>query len=71
MTYRAVFDGFETKEKALAFIRWFEGEGEQFFYDHLDMTDQPKESSTVCMTHEGNSGSYWDETDMDVIVQLR
>lgn len=35
--FSVLFKGFKTKEQAECFVRWYEGIGEQYFYDHLDI----------------------------------
>jgi hypothetical protein len=62
--------GFKNKEHALEFVRWYEGGGEQNFYDHLDIVGV----DSVCnvnVSHKGNTGRYWDETDEQISITLK
>lgn len=43
MTFKVVLEGFKTKKQALEFLHWYEGSGEQQFYDHLDIMEMHKE----------------------------
>jgi hypothetical protein len=35
--YSVKISGFKTKKQAAEFLNWYEGGGEQQFYDHLDI----------------------------------
>ncbi len=37
--FKVTIGGFKTKKQAKAFLDWYEGGGEQQFYDHLDILD--------------------------------
>lgn len=54
--------GFKTNKQAEEFIKWYEGAGEQFFYEHLDIKGMSASNGClVDVTHKGNSGSYYHE----------
>ncbi len=35
--FNVLIKGFKTKKQAKEFLSWYEGSGEQQFYDHLDI----------------------------------
>lgn len=60
--FKVTIDGFKTKEQALEFLNWYEGGGEQQFYDHLyDVDKTPIDGCLINVSRKGNSGRYYDE----------
>lgn len=41
--YNVLIKGFKTQKQAEEFLNWYEGGGEQQFYDHLDCVDMSPE----------------------------
>jgi len=69
---RVVLDGFVSEEQALAFVRWYEGGGEQAFSDHLDIIGmESRNGCLVDVRHKGNSGRYWDQDGGSFEVKLK
>lgn len=61
-TFKVTIDGFKTKEQALAFLSWYEGGGEQTFYEYLDIVGKDQNNGCNINIHrKGNSGYYYDE----------
>jgi hypothetical protein len=61
--YKVIVDGFKTKAQAKEFMKWYEGGGEQMFYDHLDIVGKSADDGcNVNMDRKGNTGRYYDET---------
>lgn len=53
--------GFKTEKQALEFMKWYEGGGEQQFYDHLDCVEMsPNDGCIIDVSRKGNSGRYYD-----------
>lgn len=71
MSVEVKIKGFKNKEYALAFIQWYEGQGEQWFYDYLLNTDREPIATNVDVTHTGNSGRYWDEDEKSITINLK
>lgn len=64
--------GFKNKKQALEFLRWYEGGGEQMFYDHLQIVDMsPEDGCNIDLGHKGNSKSYWDEIENQLIAYVK
>jgi len=64
MKYQVTIGGFLTKKQAKEFLTWYEGGGEQAFYDHLDIIGEDvDEGCLIDVGRKGNSGRYYDETD--------
>lgn len=60
--FSATIAGFVSEEAALTFIKWYEGGGEQSFYDWIDCQAVPGVKALVDMSYVGNTGKYYDET---------
>lgn len=72
MSFTAALSGFKTEEQALEFIRWYEGGGEQAFYDHLQDRDMStKNGWSVNVSRKGNSGRYWDVNNNTISVEIK
>lgn len=53
-------ENFKTKKQALEFIHWYEGGGEQQFYDHLDIVGMnPDNGCNVNMDKYPNSNKFF------------
>jgi hypothetical protein len=64
-TFSVTLYGFKTREAALRFVNWYEKQGEQWYYDHLEILDNDnlyKEGCNIDVTRTGNNGSYYDVT---------
>lgn len=67
MSFSVKLKGFTTKDQAIEFLRWYEGGGEQYFYDHLSIVGKnPKDGCNIVCSHKGNSGRYWDENNGEI-----
>ena len=72
MPFTATFSGFKTRQQALEFIKWYEGGGEQQFYEHLQILGKsPNDGCNVDVSHKGNTGRYWDEHEDDIKVNVQ
>ena len=62
MSYKVIFDGFDTLEDARAFADWYSGQGEQDLCEYIECATNGKITSadTVSITAKGT----------DVFVQL-
>jgi hypothetical protein len=61
MSFSVTISGFRTLAQAKEFLSWYEGGGEQAFYDHLDCVGMsPKDGCNIDVTHKGNTGQYFD-----------
>ncbi len=61
-TFHVTVNGFKTKAQALEFLKWYEGSGEQQFFDHLEITGKtPSDGCNINVSREGNTGRYYDE----------
>ena len=59
MEFSVKLTGFRTLEQAIEFLDWYEGGGEQQFYDHLQIVDKsPRDGCNVDVSYKGNSGCY-------------
>lgn len=71
-TFSVTLRGFKTKDAALRFLQWYEGAGEQQFYEHLDIRGEPKdEGCTVDVANQDSSGFFFDETDEGFVAKLK
>ena len=71
MNYSVKINGFRTKEQAIEFMNWYEGGGEQQFYDHLYCVEKdPKDGCDVDMLYKGNAGFY-DDNGNEISFQVR
>jgi len=60
--FKVTLGGFKTKKQAMEFLKWFEGGGEQQFYDHLDIIGMPtKDGCNVNVSRKGNTSRYYDD----------
>lgn len=72
MPFKVIIDGFKTKEQAKAFMNWYEGGGEQYFDDHLDIIGLDKNNGcNVDMMRKGNTGKYYDETRYGYRIEVK
>ena len=56
---KVTIDGFKTPEQAMEFLNWYEGGGEQYFYDHLDIVGKtPDDGCNIDVRHKGNHLCY-------------
>jgi len=64
--------GFKTMKQALEFLSWYEGGGEQQFYDHLEMVGKSAaDGCNVDMHHKGNTGKYYDVNENEVSAKIK
>ena len=64
MNYSVKLDGFKTKKQALEFLQWYEGGGEQAFYEHLRIMDmKPSDGCNIDVHRKGNKGRYYDDNE--------
>jgi hypothetical protein len=64
--YSVTIKGFKTAEQAKEFLNWYEGGGEQQFYEHLDIVElSPDDGCNInCRKGyevEGNNITAWVE----------
>lgn len=72
MTVSVTLNGFKNEKQALEFLNWFEGGGEQFFYDHLQIREMStKDGWGVDIHHKGNYKYYIDRVDGGFAVKVR
>ena len=70
--FSAKLEGFKTQEQALEFIKWYEGGGEQQFWDHLhDVGMSPKDGCNIDVRHPGNTGRYYDLNDSEISAKVK
>jgi hypothetical protein len=82
MTFKVTLTGFKTKEQAKEFLKWYEGGGEQEFYDHLDIVGKnPDDGCTINIHRKGfkritpniseSNGCYYDELVDGYLAEVR
>lgn len=72
MTVSVTFSGFKTEKQALEFISWYEGGGEQFFYDHLQTVGlSTNNGCNVDVQHKGNHKYYIDRVPGGFMAKVR
>ena len=72
MSFAVKISGFKTQEQALEFLRWYEGGGEQAFYEHLGCVDKsPKDGCTINVSKKGNTGRYYDIVGNEIHAEVK
>lgn len=67
--FKVTIQGFKTKAQALRFLEWYEGGGEQAFYEHLNIIDKdPDDGCSIDVNFKGNhrgnnKGCYVEDAD--------
>jgi hypothetical protein len=70
-TFSVKIDGFRTKKQALEFLSWYEGGGEQAFYEHLPCRGMdPKDGCNIDVHHKGNTGRYYDVNGTEISAKV-
>jgi hypothetical protein len=60
--FKVTLKGFKTKKQAKAFLDWYEGSGEQYFDDYLDIAGLNRDDGcNINVSREGNQGRYYDD----------
>ena len=62
-----IIKGFKTKEQAKAFLEWYEGGGEQYFSDHLDIMELNYKDGCYIDCHRGP----YEETKDSIIAYVK
>jgi len=69
--FEVTFKGFKTKKQAKAFLDWYEGCGEQQFYDHLDICNLSTEDGcNINVQRKGNTGKYYDINETGYVAEV-
>ena len=60
--FKITIGGFKTKKQAKEFLDWYEGGGEQQFYEHLDIIGKSADNGcNINVSRKGNNGRYFDD----------
>jgi hypothetical protein len=72
VSFAVKLENFRTKKQALEFLSWYEGGGEQQFYDHLDIVGMdPDDGCNIDVGYRGNTGRYYDIVGEEIIAQVK
>ena len=72
MSFKVIVDGFKTKKQAKEFLSWYEGGGEQQFYDHLDIVGKsPDDGCNIDVCRKGNTEKYYDEFEYGYVAYVK
>jgi hypothetical protein len=64
-------DGFKSRKQALAFLKWYEGQGEQWFYDYCAETDNDTRNTNIDLSVFDDQGRYWTENGNDIVARVK
>ena len=76
-TFSVKLGGFKTQKQAMAFLEWYEGGGEQYFYDHLDIIGlSVDDGCNIDVNRRGNSvrgkrASYYDINGNEIYAEVK